>query len=284
MPHQRAISRGDQAIKTLATRPHGIFTTVELEAAGVARASIVDRVRAGRLHRLHRGVYSIVPFHLLRVEGRWLAAVRACGEGAALSHPSAAALWDMRAIPSGPIHISVPTTAGRRGREGIAIHRSSTLSRPNQVTVRNQIPVTTAARTLSDLRRILPRGQYMAALGRAARQGLDTGPHRYPDDPESSELERRMLALCRRHSLPLPLTQQIIGPYTVDFLWPPVNLIVETDGWEAHRTRTAFESDRSRDAWLTAQGYRVLRFTWYQLTEEGPKVARTVRRILDAGR
>jgi very-short-patch-repair endonuclease len=280
MPHERAISRGDEAIASLATRPHGIFTTAELEAAGVARASIVDRVRAGRLHRLHRGVYSIVPFHLQRVEGRWIAAVRACGDGAALSHRSAAALWEMRAVPSGPVHVSVPTTAGRRRREGIGIHRSSTLGRPGQMTVRKEIPVTTPARTLSDLRRTLPKQQYLAALRRAERRGLDTGPHRYPDDPEPSEIERRMLALCRRHSLPLPLTQQIIGPYTIDFLWPLANLIVETDGWEIHRTRSAFESDRSRDAWLTARGYRVVRFTWGQLTEDGPGVAQTLRRIL----
>ena len=284
MPNERAISRGDAAIAILASRPHGIFTTAELEAAGVARASIVDRVRAGRLHRLHRGVYSIVPFRLLRVEGRWLAAVRACGEGAVLSHPAAAALWEMRAIPSGPVHVSVPTTAGRRRREGIAIHRSSTLGLPGQVTVRKEIPVTTPARTLSDLRRTLPKEQYLAALRRAERQDFDTGPHRYPDDPEPSEIERRMLALCRRHSLPPPLTQQIIGPYTIDFLWPQASLIVETDGWETHGTRSAFESDRSRDAWLTARGYRVVRFTWGQLTAEGPTVARTLRQILGVRR
>ncbi len=72
----------------------------------------------------------------------------------------------------------------------------------------------------------------------------------------------------------------MIGPYTVDFLWPAHRLIVEVDGWETHGTRTAFEDDRARDAWLTAQGYRVVRFTWRQVTREGPLVARTLRQLL----
>jgi very-short-patch-repair endonuclease len=147
--------------------------------------------------------------------------------------------------------------------------------------VENSIPVTTPARTLADLRRTLPHPQFLAALRRAEKRGLDTGwlPERV-DDPDRNELERRMLALCHRHGLPKPLTQQIIGPYTVDFLWPGTNLIMETDGWEDHGTRSAFESDRERDAWLVAQGFRVVRFTWWQLTREGPKVAATLRRIL----
>jgi very-short-patch-repair endonuclease len=72
----------------------------------------------------------------------------------------------------------------------------------------------------------------------------------------------------------------IIGPYTVDFLWPEAGLIVEVDGWRDHGTRSAFESDRERDAWLTAQGYRVVRFTWRQVKYDGTKVARVVRAIL----
>jgi very-short-patch-repair endonuclease len=281
MPNKRAISRADRTIARLARRPHGIFTAADVAAAGVPRASIADRVRAGRLYRHYRGVYSVVPPKLLRIEGRWLAAVLACGPGAALSHTDAAALWAIRNIGSGPVHVTVPSTAGRRKRPGLAIHRSSTLSLPSQTTVEGHIPVTSPARTISDLRRMLPPSQFKSALHRAQKRDLDIGPQpEYLDDPDRSELERRLAALCRRHSLPLPRTQQVIGPYAVDFYWPEGRLVVETDGWEDHGPREAFESDRERDAWLVAHGHRVVRFTWRQLTREGPKVAETIRRAL----
>jgi very-short-patch-repair endonuclease len=285
MTRKRATSlEVDRLIAQLAQRPHGVFTNRELLAAGMAWSCITDRVAVGLLHRLHRGVYSTVPPHLLKIEGHWLAAVYACGPDAALSHASGAALLDLRAIPSGPIHVTIPSRAGRRRRPGIMVHRSSTLL-ASDITVEDFIPVTTPARTLADLRRTLSRPQYLAALRRAEKRGLDTGlvPERL-DDLDRTELERRMLALCRRHGISLPLTQQIIGPYTVDFLWPEAALVVETDGWGAHGTRSAFESDRERDAWLVAQGFRVIRFTWLQLTREGPRVAATLRRILDGSR
>lgn len=267
---------------TRLARPWSVLRTEHLLEAGLDRKGISRRVHSRRLYRVHQGVYSIIPPEHLRPEGRWLAAVYACGRGAALSHTCAAALWDMRSVPAGSIHVTVPTTAGIRQRSGIVVHRSSTLL-PSQITIEDSIPVTTPARTLADLRRTLPRSQYLAALKRAEKRGLDTGalPERM-EDPDRNELERRILALCHRHGIPLPLTQQIIGPYTVDFLWPSHNLIVETDGWSDHGTRSAFEADRERDAWLVARGFRVVRFTWWQLKREGPKVAATLKRILSA--
>jgi hypothetical protein len=210
------------ALATAVASRHGVFSLAQLVDAGGAGRWAARQVAAGHLHRLHRGVYSIVPPRLLKVEGRWLGAVLACGEGAVLSHACAAALWDLRAIPSGPIHVTVPTTAGRRRRQRIALHRSRTLL-PGHAAVRRDIPVTSPARTLSDLRRTLPPDRFRAVLRRAERQLLDIGPQpEHVSDPDRSELERRMLALCRRHSLPLPLAQQPIGPYTVDFPSGPI--------------------------------------------------------------
>lgn len=279
MAYKRAISGVDRAIAELAACPHGIFTIDQLAGAGVPRSSLTDRVRSGQLFRQHRGIYSTIPPHLLTVEGRWLAAVLACGENAALSHLDAATLWELIRAPSGRIHVTVPSDAGRRKRKGIAIHRSSTLL-PGQVTLENSIRVTTPARTLADLRRALPPYRFEPILRRAEKLRLDTGLNPGIEDPDRTELERRLLAVCRRHSLPTPDCQVIIGPYTVDFLWPEARLIVEVDGWESHGTRSAFEADRARDAWLTSKGYRVIRFTWRQVTREGAEVARTVRTIL----
>jgi very-short-patch-repair endonuclease len=72
-----------------------------------------------------------------------------------------------------------------------------------------------------------------------------------------------------------------LGPYTVDFLWPRSRLVVETDGWRGHRGRQAFEDDRTRDAWLRARGYEVLRFSWRQVVDEPAAVVAVLRRYLD---
>lgn len=283
MSIQSATCRLDRAIARVASGQFGLVTYAQLAEIGLDSSMIAVRLRAGRLFRLHRGVYSVVPPRLLTIKGRWLAAVLACGPGAVLSHLDAAALWELCRVGSGPIHVTVPNENGRKRRNGIVLHRSSTLL-PSHVAVEDSIPVTKPERTLADLRRTLPEHRVAPILRRAEKRW----PHiafRNGDleDPDRTELERRLFALCRRHSLPKPDCQVIIGPYTVDFLWPQANLIVEVDGWETHGTRSAFEADRERDAWLTTQGYRVVRFTWRQVTTDGPAVARTIRDLLIAG-
>jgi very-short-patch-repair endonuclease len=270
----------NQAIAAVAAGQFGVVTFAQLIEAGLSRTSVSRWVQAGRLYRLHQGVYAVTLPKLLKVEGRWLAAVLAVGDGAGLAHLEAAAHWELIRPPSGSVHVIVPGHGGRRKRQGIIVIRSSTLV-PSEIVEKDNIPVTTPARTLADLRRTLPEYRFAPILRRAEKLRLDIGAIAGSgEDPDRTELERRFLALCRRHSLPRPECQVIIGPYTVDFLWPEKNLIVEVDGWEDHGTRSAFESDRERDAYLTALGYRVVRFTWGQVTQHGPYVARTVRAIL----
>ena len=226
-----------------------------------------------RLHRIHRGVYA-VGHRGLGEKGRWMAAVLACGPDAVLSHTSAAALW--RLLPQrGFVHVTVRGYA--RNRAGIRVHRSATLL-SSGVTRRAGIPVTTASRTLTDLRRILPEAQFKAALRQAEYLGLALDPVLEPDGTRS-ELESRF-ALCRRHRLPRPDVNVPIGRFTVDFLWRPEQLVVELDGYRAHAGRTAFEADRSRDLELRALGYAVVRLTWQRITTHPAQVARTVRKLL----
>jgi very-short-patch-repair endonuclease len=89
-----------------------------------------------------------------------------------------------------------------------------------------------------------------------------------------------MLALCRRHRLPRPEVNVKVDQVEVDFLWREQGLVVETDGWEAHRSRSAFEEDRARDARLKLLGYDVVRFTWRQIDRDPAGVARTIRSLL----
>ena len=115
---------------------------------------------------------------------------------------------------------------------------------------------------------------------RALDRHLDLGALGDGAVPTFSELEDRLKRLCRRHSLPSPRAQQQIGPYTVDFLWPDQSLVVEMDDFGTHGTRSAFETDRERDAWLTAERYRVMRFTWRQLRDDPRRVVAMLRAVL----
>jgi Transcriptional regulator, AbiEi antitoxin len=116
----------DALIAELAARQHGAISVAQLHSLEVSPAGIHRRVRANRLHPRHRGVYS-VGHSGLSDEGRWMAAVLACGEGAVLSHTSAAALWGIRRRIRA-VHVTVPSTAGKRKRAGVVLHRSSPFS------------------------------------------------------------------------------------------------------------------------------------------------------------
>lgn len=272
----------DILIARVADRQHGVVTHRQLADTGLSRAAISKRARSGRLHRVHRGVYA-VGHAALNHEGRWMAAVLAYGEGAVLSHGSAAALWGLLRPISGPIDVSVPTRAGLQGRTGIRLHRCVSLAsvrgvrRP--VTARNRIPVTTPARTIEDL-----RGAVAPWLRRRAiRQAEIAGLSLYPvagGDRTRSDLERDFLRFCRRHDLPSPEVNVRVGRWTVDFLWRAERVAVETDSFAYHRGSIAFEDDHARDLDLRAHGYDVRRFTGRQLDENPAQVAADIRDAL----
>ena len=144
------------SVGELARRQWGVVTREQLIERGMGTRGISDWVRDGRLLRLHRGIYAY-GHDRLRIEGRWLGAVLACGPGAVLSHRSAALLWEIRQSSSGLVDVTVPSQNGRRERAGIRIHRSARLA-AEEVTAQRGIPVTTwrapcsISRTCSTLR------------------------------------------------------------------------------------------------------------------------------------
>jgi very-short-patch-repair endonuclease len=261
-------------------RDHGVLTTRELLLCGLTHAGVHRRLKAGRLHRLHRGVYAVGHLALSK-EGHWLAAVKACGPDAVLSNQSAGELWELLPRRPGPIHITVPDHRRPRPARGITVHRSTTLG-DRDVTSRRRIPVTTRTRTLRDLKRVLPRDRWEAAVDRARGRGFPVADV-VDEEPTRSALERALLRLCRRHRIPAPGVNVGMGRFVVDFLWAESRLIVEVDGYEYHHARASFEADRARDAELAAQGYRVLRFTYRQVTGEPAHIAATIRRLLRSG-
>ena len=269
----------DEVIAKLASRQHGVVSARQLQAAGIDRQGIHRRTRSRRLHPLHRGVYA-VGHPKLSFEGRCTAAVIAIGARAVVSHHSAAALWGMLKLHSGPIHVTVPGDGGRRKRRGIVIHRSSTLI-ADFVICRNGIALTKAARTLQDLHRTVPELVYRRAVRRALDLKLiKSADLKREDELTRSELERLFRSLCRRHRLPQAEVNGRVGPYEVDFVWREQRVIVETDSWRHHADRSAFERDRARDAHLQSLDFRVLRFTHRQLMHDRAAVVAALRDLL----
>jgi very-short-patch-repair endonuclease len=274
MRQERAIPP-EKALARLAATQHGVVSLDQLRSIGVGPEAVSRRVRVGRLHRIHRGVYA-VGHTRLSDEGRWKAAVLAIGPDAVLSHRSAAALWAL--LPTQPSfpEVTVPGHSGRRKRRGIRLHRSSSLH-PADVTFRSGIAVTTPARTLTDLRRCATTVELREARRQAEIRGYRVGEPKLPEpDLTRSELERRFLRLCRRQALSRPEVNVRIGEFVVDFLWRDARLVVETDGYRYHRGRAAFEYDYRRQARLIASGFEVLRFTWSQVVDERAEVIAAV--------
>ena len=118
-------------------------------------------------------------------------------------------------------------------------------------------------------------------MRRALDLGLISSLDLKPDDDLTrSELERLFLGICRRHRLPQPEVNARLGPYEVDSLWRDRGLIVETDGFRHHGGRPAFERDRARDAHLQSLGFRVLRFTYGQVTDDRSAVVAALLSLL----
>ena len=249
----------DRAIVAIAARQRGIVTTAQLLDAGLGRRAIARRVERGWLIPRFRGVYQVGPVPARY--GAETAAVLACGDGAALSHQSAAAIWGF-ARRTDTVHVSV--TRDVRSRPGIQVHRTLSLN----AVVHNGLPLTTPARTLKDLERTATADEVERAKEQAAVMGLVLeDDDRYPEFTRS-ENERRLKALCKAAHLPLPQMNARVAGYEVDAYWPAHKLVVEIDGWRYHRSRGRFEDDRRKDAALTVAGYRVIRITARRLRYE----------------
>jgi very-short-patch-repair endonuclease len=281
----------DRRIAGLARRQFGVVGYVQLIAAGIPRGAIERRIAGGRLLRLHRGVYA-VGHTAPRREARWLAAVLACGPEALLSLLSAGCLWKLREA-DGPLpDVSAAT---RRRHRGIATHRAA-LTRADR-RVRLGIPVTSPARTLVDLSFALDADEFERTAREAQfrklfvvrdlQEVLRRRPSRVVrqllDDiaPTQTTIEDVLLRVCDRHGIPRPRTQEQLAIGRVDFIWPEQRLIVETDGWQAHRTPAAFQRDRTVTNGLQLSGYLVLRFTWADLERRPEMVARQIRAALE---
>jgi uncharacterized protein DUF559 len=274
-----------------------VLTRVDLLELGFSPESIKHRIERGRLHPVTRGVYAVGRPQLTR-EGRWMAAVLACGAGAALSHGSAAALWRIGKQRGSSVDVVIRRRSDLR-RPGLCVRARPRLSE-DDFTERHGIPVTTPVRTLIDLAteltpkrleravneadkrdRIDPESLREALDGYAGQPGvralrtlLDRQTFRLSD----TELEVLFRPIAAGAGLPTPLTKEMVNGFEVDFYWPDRGLVVETDGWRYHRTASAQTRDALRDQIHTAAGLTPLRFSHYQVKYEPQHVHRILAR------
>jgi very-short-patch-repair endonuclease len=275
----------DEEIAALAARQYGLVAGRQL---GMSADAVERRCQAGRLHRMHQGVYAVGHIAPHR-ETRWMAAVLAVGDGV-LSHRSAATLWRIR---DGEGPQPDVTSAARHRHPGIASHRANLV--PADRAVHKAIPVTSPARTLADLAHCLPLDELLRAVreaqylklydSKAIEDVLTRRPSKHlrallPALVTQSEMEQRFLRICTSYALPTPQRQYRIGAKRYDFAWPDWRVVVETDGWQAHGTPYAFQADRTQSNRLQVIGWLVLRFTWEDLTRRPRHVAATVRAAL----
>ncbi len=234
-----------------------------------------------------------------------MAAVLASGPDALLSHQTAAALWGLRGDSGRAIHVTVPHKSTSTKR----IRRHFSVVPEDERAVEEGISVTSVHRTIFDLGATVSVDEVVAMIkeaeylnrwdrlslpyllerypGRRGSRKVRASLGRFKEEPpgrKHSKLEERFAPFLRRHSLPLPRFNDWIlingKRYRVDCHWPGTDRIVELDGWEGHRTRSAFRDDRARDRALTAAGYSVTRLTWNQLDDEPEAIASDLRRLL----
>jgi len=293
----------DAEIAALAERQFGVVGRGQLVDLGIGRRAIVRRLDAGRLHVLHPGVYA-VGHRVLSIRAHWMAAALFGGPSAVLSHRSAAALWGFRNYSGAHIDITSPSKSRSQG----SIHRHCARLPADEITSHEGIPVTTVPRTVFDLatastpqvlESCLRQCEFLRLYdplslwdlmeryprhrgNRATRIALA----RLEEAPGEVEegLEEQFLSFLDAHRLLRPNLNawlEVQGHrYKLDCLWPAQLLIAELDSWQAHGTRSSFQSDKSRDRRLLRAGYRTIRVTHQMLDHEAELLAADLRALL----
>jgi very-short-patch-repair endonuclease len=266
--------RGQRSIQLLFDRQEGVAARAQLLAEGLGEKAIDYRLRTGRYRAVHECVYALGP---PSTRGRLVAALLAGGDEAALCHASALVPYRLR---TGVVTIDVALPKKRRDEPQLRFHRLSLAD--NEVTRRDGLRVTTIERTLLDIaatgadirnlaneaiaKKLTTQKKLMAlAATHKGERGAPALRNVAGEAHTRSKLERRFLRFLSDNGFPPPLTNEKLGPFTVDCYWPEYQLVIEVDE-DAHRLR--FEEDRARDRYLAGMGLRSMRVTEHSLRDE----------------
>ncbi len=293
----------DVAVARRAAQQHGVVHRRQAVALGMTRRQIQDRLSSGLFVPVHQGVYRLAanpPSWIQDVTAACLAA----GDGAVASHRAAALLWGLRGIEEAPVEISVRR---RHSPEmgGVVVHHTDRLE-PADVGRRRRIPVTSPARTLLDLAAVVGVDTLEPALEDAVLRGLAPLPwlrltldrlggsgrrgaaalrglldSRDPTTaPTESVLEDTLVRVLRRGGLPEPVRQHPVGTVRVDLAYPQIRLAIEADSRLWHAGRGDVQRNTSKQNVLVARGWRVLRFTWFDVRRRPSYVVATVKPLV----
>jgi hypothetical protein len=286
----------ERELGRIAAASYGVVTRSQLVRAGLTAEEIKQRVRRGTLLREHRGVYR-VGHRAPSVEARYLAAVRACGEGALLSGRAAGHLLGLLKGPAPGPEVTTPT---ERRIEDIRTRRSGNIDRRDATAFRG-IPVTTVSRTVVDLAAVLAPDELARACHEAGvlhgtrPTEVEAVLARRPNSPGAaalrrvlrgevhvtlSKLERRFLELLRAAGFVLPETNRPAGGRRVDCRWPEQRLTVELDSYRYHQSRHAWEQDRRREREARVRGDEFRRYTYGEVFEHPRLMLQELRGLL----
>ncbi len=274
----------------VAAAQRGRVAYQQLKAVGMSSSMVRTRVRRGHLHVLHRAVYAVG--HAGRIElGDETAALLAYGEGGALAHRSAVWLWGFIREDPREVHLILPRGGTTRSRPGIWLHRSQTFT-PADVVIRKGLPVVKPALALLQLAEYGPDRELELAVDEAlavravsrtklrevlAVHGRGRAGARWlaelveggrPSSLTSSDAEEKLRTMILAANLPTPEMQAPIHGFTADFYWPEAAYVVEFDGFAYHSSRRAWHRDRVKDRTFAADGIRLDRFTWEDITDQ----------------
>jgi hypothetical protein len=312
MPRKGRTPISHRLLSDLGTRQHGVVSTAQLLSEGYSENTILEWVAAGRLHRLHQGVYAVGHRRLTWHSHCWAAILGAEANEvdelvwpAVASHGSAAYLWGLYRYAPGTIDVTAPIR--RRAKRAFRVHFSSILA-PEDRSLCEGIPVTSLPRTLLDLAirarpdqldRLLERAEDLGLLDVVAvgtlldRAGGHPGRGRlrralalYQPDPSftRSRFEKQFRRLVIRAGITAPSMNFNAHGYELDAYWPELRFAVELDLFETHGSRAAFERDRLRQEELKLLGIESIRITRPRLQREPDSVIRNLATLLERRR
>jgi hypothetical protein len=273
-----------------------VVTRQEILASGVSKAELLHRVKAGSLIPIHRSVFR-VGHKSPSLEARYMAAVKACGDGSLLAGRAAGHLLHLLKRPP-----SLPEVlcATEQRVHGIRTHRVRRTELRDRTKWRG-IPVTTVPGTVVDLAAVLEEVELARAFHQAvvrhhtrpdSIEQILTRRHNWPrartlrrviwgEAPVTlSRLEQRFLARLRAASLPQPETNRLVDGRYVDCRWPKHRLSVELDSYRYHQSRHAWEQDRQREREARGRGGEFRRYSWRDVAEDPEPMLTDLRRLL----
>ena len=290
----------------LVSSQHGAFALHQARAAGIDSSKLTREIHAGRIRRGLPGVY-------LMTVSPWTRFQRAhevllwAGDGAALSHTTAAWLLGLDVDRTARVHVTCPRNL-RSHHPGVEVHRGPRLLGCD-ISTTQSLRITTMPRTVIDLSGTLSEEPLDIALDSAIRKGMsrrtfldrfeEMAIRRRPgtailrrliEEREAeqglpgSAFERQLLRALRGGGLPLPVCQYAVSDGMtayIDFAYPEFGIAIEADGYRWHDGRVAYERDRARNSELASRGWRVLQITWLQLKYRSNEVIRRIRRALE---